>query len=340
MTTSPKPSWDAVPDAVKASLRSHLGAAITQARLQTGGYTASATFTLELADGRAVFAKGLHPGLSATSAGFFCTEAGHYQTLPILSRFGPRYLGLVEAADWQVLLLENIAGPPVLPWTPATLKRVLERLAAFHRAGLEAPFPDSVPPVHEEPFAGGLFRGEMGWQALAARADGGGDRLAALFVDPRAATHWLERALPALIMAERQAMCLGGPRTLLHQDVRSDNIALRADGTPVFLDWPFLAVGPALFDVMGFFPSAALESGLRVEHMLDAYERAFDHRFAAADVAIAATLIAGYFADAASRPPTPGLRAGLRDAQRRQMAAMLELAARALELTPPPPARP
>src|SRR5207248_9401570 len=63
---------------------------------------------------------------------------------------------------------------------------------------------------------------------------------------------WLERAGPVLAEAAASADLTGG--SLLHFDVRSDNLCVR-DGSAVFVDWNFACIGNPLADVAAWLPS-------------------------------------------------------------------------------------
>jgi Phosphotransferase enzyme family len=61
------------------------------------------------------------------------------------------------------------------------------------------------------------------------------------------------------------ARCDEGPRTLVHNDCRSDNIFFRPGGEPVFIDWQLPAHSRGTQDV-AYLLSGSLEPGLLREH--------------------------------------------------------------------------
>jgi hypothetical protein len=69
---------------------------------------------------------------------------------------------------------------------------------------------------------------------------------------------WLERSLPALLEASGAALLDGG--SLVHGDVRSDNLCLRS-GRAVLLDWNHARIGNPAFDLAFWLPSLVLEGG-------------------------------------------------------------------------------
>ena len=48
--------------------------------------------------------------------------------------------------------------------------------------------------------------------------------------------------------------------SLLHLDVRADNLLLTADGV-CFTDWPWAATGAPWLDLVAFLPSVAMQGG-------------------------------------------------------------------------------
>ena len=78
---------------------------------------------------------------------------------------------------------------------------------------------------------------------------------------------WARRHLDRLAELESgwPAACAGP--TLVHGDVRSDNVLLTRDGA-VFVDWPHAAVGNPAFDVVRWAPSVVLEGGPPPEELL------------------------------------------------------------------------
>ena len=138
--------------------------------------------------------------------------------------------------------------------------------------------------------AGRLFGG---WAALAADAAPAG-------LDPWTRAHL--RRLADLESGWPDA-CAGS--TLVHGDVRGDNVLLTAVGDVVFVDWPHAAVGNPAFDLVAWAPSVVLEGGPEPEDLLARYrsERPLDDN--AVTVLLAA--IAGFLVSHSLRPAPPGL---------------------------------
>jgi hypothetical protein len=238
--------------------------------------------------------------------------------------WAPELYGDVRADGWRAILLEDVGGESVPPWTPSKVRRAARSYAEFHARTYGRRLPAWL--RRGEHLAFGRY-----WRVLA-RERGGLARVASL-ADDRApdARAWLDRALPLLIRAERGLARVREPFVLMHFDTRSDNVRLQGDLLRMF-DWPFAAVGPHEFEVAAFAQSIAAEGGPTPERVVDEYAAVHPLRMPALRASVAG--IAGYFADRASRPPLAGLPR-LRSVQRRQLKAALPWATRLLGLAEP-----
>lgn len=334
-----KPPWRDVPPAVAAALERTLGAAITRAEIAWGGYSPSASFHLSLADGRQVFVKGTHPGQTSEGRLALLREIESYQALPVLKGLAPDYLGTLEAEDWSFLILEGVVGAQTaLPWTPAKLDRLARSLVGFYEHARPATENWKRHQDHR-PLGGDLTDPDTGWLAIARAPEAQRDFLS-LFADPAAARLWLARNLPRLAELQSAAGELSEPDpnraiSLIHLDLRSDNLLFRPDGSPVLLDWSFATKGPVVLDIVFLAPSVEGEGGPPADETVALFERAMGSKFLQRDQQIALAFAAGYFADKAHLPPPPGLPR-LRWVQRLQLAVCLGWAADLIGLPEPP----
>lgn len=160
-------------------------------------------------------------------------------------------------------------------------------LAALHDALTPSPASGLEPlSVH----ARGLFGG---WGALAT-------------VGPPAGLHpWARAHLARLSELESgwPEACAGA--TLVHGDVRGDNVLVTPDGRVVFVDWPHAAVGNPAFDLVAWAPSVVLEGGLTPEELLTRYRSRQPLDGDALTVLLAA--VSGFFVSRSVEPAPPGL---------------------------------
>src|SRR5207302_196240 len=107
-----------------------------------GGYAPSPTFRLFLRDGRRVFFKGVNPTSNEHMHTALTAEERVYRELPAWIRpWAPAFLDSFHCADWHVLLLEDVAGTRVPPWTPRRVQSPMHGYAAFHRHSLGLDLP-------------------------------------------------------------------------------------------------------------------------------------------------------------------------------------------------------
>lgn len=320
-----KPPWSAVPAAVRAETERRLRSRVVRATRAYGGYAASATFRLVLANGKRAFFKAGYPPPPGSAAIFpIDREEKRYLTLaPFMGRWAPRFYDSFRLEDWHVLLMEDLGPATIPPWTADKARRAARSYAKFHCSTLGARLPSFLPRADHVEF--GVF-----WRDL---ADRGELARTASLARRRAdeALEWIDVALPVLRDREKSLLRARRPFALLHFDTRSDNIRLVGDRLVMF-DWPFAAAGPAEFDLAAFAQAVDAEGGPPPERVLEWYEDVLPLRTRELDASIAG--ISGYFADRASRPPQPGLPR-LRSIQRRQFKATLSWATRRFDLPEP-----
>ncbi|MEA2675000.1 MAG: hypothetical protein QOI92_2192 [Chloroflexota bacterium] len=244
--------------------------------------------------GRSAFVK---IGATELTAGW--TRDEHRNYLAIGGPFMPRVLGFDDDGERPALALEDLSGaewPP--PWTDDRVRAVLDALAAVYRT----PPPDDLP-----------RRGDLGanWPAVAA--------------DPRpflalglCSAGWLDASLPTLIEASGAAEITGD--SLIHNDVRSDNLCFR-DGGAVLIDWNHASIANPDLDIAFWLPSLHAEGGPTPERIMPS-------------AAALAAYVAGFFSSRAGDPDIPEAP-HVRPLQIAQSRTALPWAARALGLPEP-----
>jgi aminoglycoside phosphotransferase (APT) family kinase protein len=274
-----------VPEAVKAWVESAAGAAVLAVADLDGGFSPGCCTLLALASGRRVFVKAVGTELNPDSPAMHRREAQIATALPRLAQV-PRLLDTYDDGDWVALMFDEVTGaPPRRPWDRRELDRVLADLATLHRALTPAPI--AVERMSERQSA--MLRG---WRALAESAS------------LEDVDDWSRRHLDRLV--ELEADCPGAldaGDTLLHGDIRSDNLLIGASSTH-FVDWPHAAIGTLAFDLVGWAPSVVLEGGPDPEALLARYgDCGCDSEAVRAMVAG----VAGYFTHHATLPAPRGL---------------------------------
>ena len=245
---------------------------------------------LTLADGRRLFVKAVSGRTNPDSPGMHRREARIAAALPT-SVPAPRFLGSYDDGDWIALIFEDIDGTaPQTPWQQAELDRVL--VAVGQLSAALTPAPIAVEPVSD--LMPSVF---SGWQQLAASAEARQDDLRG--VDP-----WAQRHLAELVAIEAASADAAAGTTLLHADLRADNILLTPSRV-VFIDWPWASRGAAWVDLVFMLPSVAMQGGPKPWEVFDSHPLGRDAPAAAVTAVVAAA--AGFMIRGSRLPPPPGL---------------------------------
>jgi aminoglycoside phosphotransferase (APT) family kinase protein len=256
---------------------------------QAGGFSPGLAARLRLADGRRYFVKAVGVERNPVSPELFRREASYAPGLPAAAPVS-RLLWSYDDGEWVALVFADVPGrTPAEPWRRDELTRVLAALEPLWDAMTPTTVPaPTVADKYREDFAG--------WRGLAAAAhvaDGLSD------VDP-----WAVTALDRLAACERGWAEVAVGETLMHGDLRADNILLTDDDGVVFVDWPNAVVGPRWADLVFMLPSVAMH-GHDPEAILTAQPAAALADPSAVTAVLAA--VAGFFVSMSLRPAPPGL---------------------------------
>jgi len=295
--------WEQVPGEIRGTIEQRLEAPVARAVTRPGGFSPGLAATLELEDGRRFFAKAVGPEPNPESAELHRREAHVAAALPPETP-APRFLFSVEdVSGWVALVFENVDGhEPELPWRARDLERVLEALTSL--TDLLTPAPLDAPSVEEH--LDELFHG---WRELERPQD-----------------EWAAEHLDELRALEAGWAAAAEGETLLHCDVRADNI-LVTDERVVFVDWPHACIGGAWIELLAFLPSVAMQGGPHAWDVFDTHPLGRDVPPELMRPVLAA--LAGYFAYRSTLPPPPALST-LRAFQRGQGAEALAWLKRSL----------
>jgi aminoglycoside phosphotransferase (APT) family kinase protein len=275
--------WDDVPVYVRAEVERILGSPVVEARSQTGGFSPGTADRVRTRDGRRAFVKAAGRSLNEK------TVRLHRREIAVSAAMServaaPTLLGAYDDGDWVALVLSDVEGRhPLTPWDAVEVGAVLTTLADL------AAVPLSAEQKGYRPAGEALAREFAGWRRIA--VDPPPD------LDPWALDH-----LDELTEAADAVMPRLVGESLLHMDIRADNLLVRPDGEVVLVDWPWAARGPAWLDTLSLLVNVNLFGGHDVEAL------AAEHVHAdPIDVTGFLAGLTGYFLDAARQPGSPGL---------------------------------
>ncbi|WP_367650544.1 hypothetical protein [Nocardioides sp. zg-DK7169] len=292
--TARRLEWEYLPPMLRAEVARRCGSPVVATESQGAGFTPGFASVLTCADGSRHFVKAASVRAQRAFALSYREEARKLAALPAATP-APRLRWVHDADDWVVLGIEHVAArAPYRPWRASDLEATLDTLEQCAAVLSPAPAGLALGTFAEE-FAPFLAH----WETL---------RTAPADV-PGLVAHLEEAAALAGRYAE---VCAGD--TVVHTDIRDDNVLITAGGRALLCDWNWPVVGAAWLDsVLTLIGPRG--DGLDVEAVLAT--RTLTRDVPAEHVDVLLALVAGYFL-AQSALPGPPTSPHMRAAQRWQ----------------------
>jgi hypothetical protein len=284
--TARRLEWPHLPPVVRGLIEERCGSPVVSAESQGGGFTPGFASVLTCADGSRHFVKAASTAAQRMFAQSYREEGRTLRQLPDTVP-APRLLWS-EDGDWVVLGLEYVdALAPHRPWRTAELDLCLDALEAVA---------DRLTPVPAElaldPFADELATWPTLWDQVRMTRD-------------------LPHADDAAALAATYAEVIAG-ETLVHTDLRDDNVLLTGDGRALFCDWNWPAMGADWLDSLTLLIGPRGD-GIDVDAVIA--ERRLLRDVPAEHIDRVLAVICGYFlkcADDPVPPTSPHIRAAQR----------------------------
>lgn len=283
--------WHDAPETIRAAFAQWLGSTVASVASQRTGFSPGIAARLRIDDGRRYFVKAIGPAPNPTAPSQHRREANIVAALPSAVP-APRLLWSFEDTEvgWILLVFEDVEGRnPSQPWKPSELARVVEALVELGTALKPSP-------LHTDDVgtASTVFSKLSGWQRLVDARPSLLGRLDA----------WSRRNLEALAALEAEAPTAVEGDTLLHLDVRGDNLLLTPEKV-WFVDWPLACVGATWLDIVLFAPSVRMQGGPSPDDLIARHPAITAADPEAVSKAIAA--LAGILTYSALKPAPPGM---------------------------------
>lgn len=309
--TSLRPSWEHLPEHVRVDMGRVCGSEVVDAGLVvSSGFTGSYAGRLRLRDGRRVFAKASGPSMPHVLEALE-REASVLAALPP-GIPAPQLIGAGASQGWRLLVLEHIDGRmPGVPWSAREVEAAHD--ACLRLAVVATPAPETLGsrPLAED-FAD---------ESILAAAD---ELAAGSAAIPDRMPSWLAARAADLCRLTHSATDLVAGTSLVHSDLRPDNLLIDREGTAWIVDWNWVTVGPAWADFVGLWPLMAWQ-GVDVRGWVTRSPLTCDADPEAIDAFLAA--IAVYMVSGVDRPVPPGCTPALRQHQHLMARAFLGLLA-------------
>jgi hypothetical protein len=288
--TARRLEWAHLPPTVRSAVEQQCGSPVVSATSRNSGFTPGFASVLACEDGGRHFVKAASMRAQRMFADAYREEVRKLAALPAAAP-APRLLWSLDVDDWFVLSTEYVdAHHPHRPWRDDELRLCLDMLIAAAPVLTPSPPELELPPASEE---------MAGWPAY--------------WDHVRAARPEMPHLDEAAALAARFAEAMSG-KTVVHTDVRDDNLLITADGRALLCDWNWPMLGAAWLDSL-FLLIGPRGDGIDVEQVIAGHPLLSG--VAAEEIDIVLALITGYFLKSAG-DPVPPTSPFIREAQRWQ----------------------
>jgi aminoglycoside phosphotransferase (APT) family kinase protein len=278
--TASRPSWSALPAAVRAMVEGRAGTRIVDSASAGSGFTGGFASRLVGTDGRRLFVKA---SCDPVVADCYRREAIINAALPAPVP-APRVRWSAEVDGWVVLGFDDIAGR--MPGWPSDLDAVLSMVTELACALTPPPAGLELRPIADETSL--TF-----WRESAVAPDG-----------------W---DLDLLISLEREWVAASAGDTMIHCDLRPDNLLVDGAGKVWICDWNWPCLAAPWLDLV-LLLAGVHASGLDADRLLASHPVGSEAPADAVNAVLAA--FAGMFVVQSAEPPPDFASPWLRPHQR------------------------
>ena len=175
-----------------------------------------------------------------------------------------------------------------MPWRSSELGQTLDAIATLSELLTPSPLPPGLVGV----IGDWEVIGGRPWWKLAEKR-------------PTNLDAWSARHLDTLAGLEAEASVAATGDTLLHLDLRADNLLLTPEGRVLVVDWPHARIGASWVDAVFLAPSVAMQGGPPPEGLVA--RRPHGRRVDSDALTAVVAAVAGFFTRESLQPAPPGL---------------------------------
>ncbi|GGO01451.1 phosphotransferase [Nocardia rhizosphaerihabitans] len=273
--------WRDLPEPARRAVEARLGARVRSALTQPGGFSHGLAARLFLDNDQVMFAKALN--IDDPLITMYRTEATTAARLPPQVP-APKLLATIETDGWLITIFENISGSHPRIEDPVELAAMLDAVEQMSQALSPTPLLD-VPSIDD------LYGAKLtGWRHFAEHGP------------PADLNEWSRHNLDRLADLEITWAAAAAGDTLLHTDLRPDNMRLRPEGAVAIVDWAWPCTGAAWVDLVMFAP-AIVAKGIDPDPILATHTVTRDTDPTSINALLCG--LTGYWANACRQPPPP-----------------------------------
>jgi hypothetical protein len=277
--TARRLEWSFLPPRLRDLVGRRLGSPVVDATSCRAGFTPGLASVVTCEDGSTHFLKAASVKAQREVAAAYAEEARRLALVPV-GVPAPRLQWWHRDEDWVVLAVEHVPGVPApRPWDLDDLDRALDALEDC--AHLLTPAPDGLAPAT---FADEMAGAVTAWERVRPDLPG-----------------LVEHAAEAARLAASHVEVTAGD-TVVHTDLRDDNVLVGPHGEVWLCDWAYPARGAAWIDTVELLLGPRGD-GVDVDAVLAG--RALTRDVPADHVDRLLALMAGFYLRARDRPVPP-----------------------------------
>lgn len=250
-------TWAELPSAVQNWVQETKGSTVLTAESQNSGFSLGTADRLTFADGTHAFLKAVNEAEQAQTAALNRSEIKAIQMLPTTAPVAS-LLASYDQDGWVALLLEDIEGHHPEHWIEEEILAGLRALDHIAKLSIDdaSELDELTESIGEETYES--------WEKIAALPLHRGlyEHLAdhPLLAELETMFDDLNERAAGFAQTIRETVDLTG-NSMVHTDIRADNILIKDSGEAVIIDWPWACHGAGYFDSVALLANIVAQGG-------------------------------------------------------------------------------